>query len=136
MLPPNQTASILKYSHLQCGLLATVLMCSFYLREYLTIGGRSPFNEWLLGVRDLKARARIRARLDRVGFGNLGDYASVDNGVFELRLFFGPGYRVYYGLEGDTHVVLLSGGTKATQKRDIRIAKKYWKDYGRRISGN
>jgi putative addiction module killer protein len=108
----------------------------FSVREYLTADGHSPFNEWLQGLRDLKARARIRTRLDRVSLGNLGDHASVGEGVFELRFFFGPGYRVYYGLEGDTKMVLLGGGTKDTQKRDIRIAKVYWNDYRKRNSGN
>jgi putative addiction module killer protein len=91
----------------------------FSVREYLTADGHSPFNEWLQGLRELKARARIRTRLDRVSLGNLGDHASVGEGVFELRFFFGPGYRVYYGLEGD-----------------IRIAKVYWNDYRKRNSGN
>lgn len=106
------------------------------VREYLTKDGGSPFNEWLQGLRDLKARARIRTRLDRLSLGNTGDYALVGDGVFELRFFFGPGYRVYYGMEDDTKVVLLGGGTKDTQRRDIRIAKVYWEDYRRRNNGN
>jgi len=111
-------------------------MLYLIVREYLTVADRSPFNEWLQGLRDLKARARIRTRLDRLSLGNKGDYARVGDGVFELRFFFGPGYRVYYGLEDDTKVVLLGGGTKDTQQRDIRIAKVYWKDYKRRNNGN
>jgi len=111
-------------------------MLCFNVREYLTPDGRSPFNEWLLGLRDLKGRARIRTRLDRVKLGNLGDHAPVGDGVFELRLFYGPGYRVYYGLLGATVVLLLCGGTKGTQKKDIRTAKSYWTDYWRRNSDN
>jgi len=111
-------------------------MLCFSIREYLTADGRSPFNEWLQGLRDLKARARIRTRLDRFGLGNPGDFAPVGEGVYELRFFFGPGYRVYYGLEGDTRVTLLGGGIKGTQQRDIRVAKAYWNDYRRRKNGN
>ena len=111
-------------------------MLCFSVREYLTADGRSPFNKWLRGLRDLKGRARVRTRLDRVKLGNLGDHASVGDGVFELRLFYGPGYRVYYGLPGATVMLLLCGGTKGTQQRDIRIAKSYWTDYWRRNSGD
>lgn len=106
------------------------------VREYLNVDGISPFNKWLLGLQDLKARARIRTRLDRVSLGNLGDYQPVGDGVFELRFFFGPGYRVYYGLQDDTNVVLLNGGIKDTQQRDIRIAKVIWNDYRKRNNGN
>ena len=111
-------------------------MLKFNLQEYLTENGQSPFNEWLEGLRDLRARARVRTRLDRVSLGNLGDYASVGGGVFELRIFYGPGYRVYYSLEGDTVILLLFGGTKDTQQRDVKTAKAYLADYRRRESGN
>ena len=111
-------------------------MRSLSVIEYLTLDGRSPFSEWLLGLRDMKARARIRARLDRVGLGNLGDYQLIGGGIFELRFFFGPGYRVYYGLQDYTNVVLLNGGIKDTQQRDIRIAKVIWNDYRKRNNGN
>ena len=70
-------------------------MLKFKLRDYLSENGHSPFNDWLLGLRDLRARARIRTRLNRVRLGNLGDYESIGDGVFELRIFYGPGYRVY-----------------------------------------
>lgn len=109
-------------------------MLKFSLREYLTQNGQSPFNDWLLGLRDLRARARVRTRLDRVSLGNLGDYASVGDGVFELRIFYGPGYRVYYSQEADNLMLLLIGGTKDTQRRDIRTAREYLADYRRRES--
>jgi putative addiction module killer protein len=108
----------------------------YQLREYLTENGQSPFNEWLEGLRDLRARARVRTRLDRVSLGNLGDYASVGGGVFELRIFYGPGYRVYYCLESDSVLLLLLGGTKDTQRRDIQTARVYLADYRKRESGN
>ncbi len=111
-------------------------MPEYHIREYLTEDGRCPFTGWLGRLRDARARARIRARLDRVRLGNLGDYASVGKGVYELRLFYGPGYRVYYGLEENTVVLLLCGGIKDTQARDIQRAKAYWEDYRRRNHGN
>ena len=107
-----------------------------HLREYLTESGRSPFNEWLEGLRDVHARARVKTRPDRASLGNPGDYASIGGGVFELRIFYGPGFRVYYSLEGDTVMLLLFGGTKGTQQRDIRTAKAYLADYRKRDSGN
>ena len=106
------------------------------LQEYLTEKGQSPFNDWLEGLRDLRARARVRTRLDRVSLGNPGDYASVGEGVFELRIFYGPGYRVYYGLEDDSVMLLLLGGTKGTQQRDIQTAKAYLANYRRRQNDN
>jgi len=111
-------------------------MLKLSLREYLTKNGRNPFNDWLKGLRDIQARARVRTRLNRASLGNLGDYASIGGGVFELRIFHGPGYRVYYSLEGDTVMLLLFGGTKGTQQKDIKVAKAYLADYRKRKSGN
>jgi putative addiction module killer protein len=110
-------------------------MLKLNLQEYLIKNGRSPFNEWLEGLRDLQARARVETRLDRASLGNLGDYASIGSGVFELRIFHGPGYRVYYSLEGETVMLLLFGGMKGTQQRDIRVAKAYLADYRKQQSG-
>lgn len=111
-------------------------MLRFELREYLTKSGQSPFDNWLVGLSDSRARARIRTRLDRASLGNLGDYASVGGGVFELRIFYGPGYRVYYSLECENVMLLLLGGTKGTQRRNIKTAKAFLNDYGKRESGN
>lgn len=107
-------------------------MSGYRIREYITENGRSPFNDWLSGLRDLRARARIRIRLDRVKLGNLGDYASVGEGVFEIRLFYGPGYRIYFGFEAKRALILLFGGTKHTQRRDILLAHDYLADYRKR----
>jgi len=85
-------------------------MLKFELREYLSENGQSPFDNWLIGLRDIKARARIDTRLNRASLGNLGDYASIGGGVFELRIFYGPGYRVYYSLERENVVLLLFAG--------------------------
>lgn len=99
------------------------------LREYMTDDGRIPFREWLQGLRDREARARIRVRLNRIRLGNFGDAKSVGHGVQELRFPFGPGYRVYFGRDGDTIVILLHGGDKGSQSRDIELAQRYWAEY-------
>jgi putative addiction module killer protein len=104
------------------------------LDEYVTAEGKNPFREWLHALRDVRARARIRVRLNRVRLGNFGDAKSVGDGVSELRIPYGPGYRVYFARTGSTIVLLLCGGDKATQKRDVNTAKDYWLDYQRRSS--
>jgi putative addiction module killer protein len=91
--------------------------------------GKSPFLEWLLDLRDIKARAMIRARINRLELGNFGDCKSVGGGVLELRIAFGPGYRVYLGRDGSTIVVLLCGGDKGSQSKDVSKAKTLWKEY-------
>jgi len=82
------------------------------------------FAKWLDGLKDRRARARIQVRIDRVEMGNFGDVAPVGDGISELRIFYGPGYRVYFVQRGEVVVVLLSGGDKASQKSDIVKAKK------------
>ncbi|AFY35782.1 type II toxin-antitoxin system RelE/ParE family toxin [Calothrix sp. PCC 7507] len=99
------------------------------IRNYLTVDGKNIFDEWLDSLRDRRAKAKIRARLDRVEDGNLGDCNSVGEGVFELRIDYGPGYRLYFGQEEITIIILLCGGDKSTQEQDIGKAKKYWEDY-------
>ena len=91
--------------------------------------GLVPFDEWFDSIRDKKMQAAIDARLTRVRAGNFGDYKSVGSGVFELRISFGPGLRVYYGLHGRQIVVLLGGGDKSSQPRDIRRAQQLWKQF-------
>ena len=83
-------------------------------------------------LKNLKARAKIRVRLDRLKLGNLGDCKSIGSGVQELRIDFGPGYRVYFGQDGDILILLLCGGTKKFQTKDTRQAKEYWRDYKER----
>jgi len=99
---------------------------------YKTKEGHAPYKEWFDGLTDKKTRAAIDARLIRVRQGNLGDCESVGEGVFELRIDYGPGYRVYLGQDGQTIVVLLNGGDKSTQAADIQKAKECWKDYKER----
>lgn len=88
------------------------------VREYIHNNKRAPFTDWL-GALDRKVRARIDARIDRLILGNFGDCKSVGDGVSELRIDFGPGYRVYFGRDGKTIVLLLCGGDKSTQQADI-----------------
>ncbi|MCB0308037.1 MAG: type II toxin-antitoxin system RelE/ParE family toxin [Bdellovibrionales bacterium] len=101
------------------------------LVEYLDESGDSPFSSWLSNLRDSKGRAVIRKRLNRIRLGNLGDYKSVGDGVYEIRIHFGPGYRIYFGVDQETIVVLLAGGDKSTQIDDIRRSKGLWKEYWR-----
>jgi len=99
------------------------------VREYQTASGRRPFAEWLSSLRDRRAIGAIAARVTRMQAGNRGDWKSVGGGVFELRIDVGAGYRMYCGQDGATLVLLLCGGDKRTQKRDIEQAHEYWKDY-------
>ncbi|MDZ8109844.1 MAG: type II toxin-antitoxin system RelE/ParE family toxin [Nostoc sp. DedQUE12a] len=99
------------------------------IRNYLTVDGKNIFDEWLDSLRDTRTKAKIRARLDRVEDGNLGDFKPIGEGVFELRIDYGPGYRIYFGQEGITVIILLCGGDKSTQEQDIVKAQEYWKDY-------
>ena len=99
---------------------------------YETEEGVRPFKRWLDSLRDKVTVARINARLARVELGNFGDTKSVGGGVMELKLAFGSGYRIYYGLDNETLVVLLTGGDKSTQDKDIKLAHDYWSDYLRR----
>ena len=87
--------------------------------------GREPFTEWLNGL-DLQTRARVRVHIDRLEEGLFGDVEPVGEGVSELRMDFGPGYRVYFG-QKDLEVHLLLGGSKQSQQKDIRRAKKLWR---------
>lgn len=102
------------------------------LRIYADSTGHEPFLEWLQGLRDRRARAAIRARLARVEAGNMGDCKALRNGVQELRIDYGPGYRVYLSRQGAVLVLLLSGSTKATQSREIAQAIAYLQDWKRR----
>lgn len=101
------------------------------IREYLDDRGRSPFGRWFDGL-DAGAAARVRTTLARMEAGNLSDVRGVGSGVLECRIHVGPGYRVYFGRDGDDLIVLLGGGTKSRQTRDIERARGLWQDYKRR----
>jgi putative addiction module killer protein len=100
---------------------------------YVTRNGEAPFEQWLNGLRDRRARARIDTRLARVRLGNLGETRDVGEGVHELKIDYGPGYRLYFGNAGTSLLLLLCGGDKSTQEADIKRAKKYWSDYKLRV---
>jgi putative addiction module killer protein len=97
-------------------------------REYVDGRGRSPFSEWFERL-DAQAAARVTTALVRIGRSNLSNVKGVGRGVFEYRMDFGPGYRVYFGKDGETLVILLAGGTKRRQQRDIDDAHARWEDY-------
>ena len=102
------------------------------IREYLEPDGKCPSRNWLKSLKDINARARIRVRINRIRLGNFGDCKSVGGGVSEFRIDHGPGYRIYFGRVGKKLVVLLCGGSKKNQEKDIKLAKEYWNDYKKR----
>ena len=102
------------------------------LRTYLTEDGRAPFDEWIAALRDVQARARIRARLVRVQMGNFGDCKPLQHGVQELRIDHGPGYRVYLSRQGPVVVLLLCGSDKGGQAAAIKQAVAYLNDWRKR----
>jgi putative addiction module killer protein len=104
-------------------------MTEIAVLHYLTAAGDCPFREWIESVKDQAVKATIAARINRVRTGSLGDWKPVGDGVFELRIDRGPGYRVYFGRVGNAVVILLAGGEKRSQDADIKRAKDYWKDY-------
>ncbi len=99
--------------------------------EYLDADGKSPFGRWFGKLKN-PAAAKVTIALARIGQGILTNIKSVGTGVQELRIDSGPGYRIYFGREGDALVILLAGGTKRRQATDIKNAKRYWKDYRKR----
>lgn len=102
---------------------------SHTIEFYATPVGKVPFQEWLLGLWDNTVRTKISMRIDRLTFGNFGDFRSLGEGLFELRIHEGPGYRIYFGRRGRRIVVILSGGDKSKQLRDIHTAHQYWREY-------
>lgn len=102
------------------------------VREYLTTEGRSPFARWFNKL-DARAAVKVTIALYRIEQGNLSNTKGI-GGIFEYKITFGPGYRVYFGRDGDVLVLLLGGGTKKTQSREILLAKQFWVDYKQRKS--
>lgn len=101
------------------------------LLEYLDGNGESPFRRWFDSL-DAQAAARVAIAQMRLSLGNFSTVKGVGGGVFEVRLDFGPGYRIYFGKDGDRLVILLGGGTKKRQQDDIEIAHERWRDYKKR----
>ncbi len=104
----------------------------YRIEHYLTDSGKDVFQDWLESLRDRQAQARIAVRLARLSAGNLGDCKPVGDGVWELRLDWGPGYRVYYARAGDVLILLLCGGDKRTQPKDIEQARTHWQHHQER----
>lgn len=107
----------------------------FEVVVYETEEGRSPFDDWFVHL-DAQAAVKVTTAIARIGVGNLGDVKPVGQGVSERRITFGPGYRVYFGQDGNKLVVLLNGGTKKRQSKDIEQAQIFWADYKRRKREN
>jgi putative addiction module killer protein len=101
------------------------------LREYRNRGGGSPFRKWFDRL-NAEAAGKVTTALYRIGLGNFSNTKSVGGGVYEHRINFGPGYRVYFAKDGEQIVVLIGGGTKQRQEHDIQLALDRWEDYKRR----
>ncbi len=101
------------------------------VREYIDVNGRSIFAKWFEDL-NAPAAAKVTTALVRIERGNFSNVKSVGSGVYEYKIDFGPGYRIYFGKDGETIVILLGGGTKRLQNKDIEIAQYHWNDYKRR----
>jgi putative addiction module killer protein len=101
---------------------------AWLVEYYLVSSGLSPFQEWRNGIADARSKASIDARIARMRGGNFGDSRPVGSGVSEARVHFGPGFRIYYGLDGKK-IILLDGGDKSSQANDIANAKGFWNEY-------
>ncbi len=101
------------------------------LKEYQTADGGSPFAEWFNEL-DSQAAVKVTTALERLKQGNISNEKRLSGGISEYRISFGPGYRIYYGKEGSTVIILLGGGTKQGQNSDIELARRLWNDYKQR----
>jgi putative addiction module killer protein len=101
------------------------------VREYIDTVGRSPFAKWLHAL-NVQAAAKVATALERIADGNLSNVKTVGGGVLEYKLDFGPGYRIYFGRDGDRLVIVLAGGAKKRQQEDISRARTNWEDYRNR----
>ena len=103
-------------------------MSTIRVVHYVASDGKDPFDAWLRR-QNIQTRARVQTRIDRLELGNFGDCKGVGGGVSELRINLGPGYRIYYGRDGGDLVILLGGGTKVRQARDIELCRSFWEAY-------
>ncbi len=96
------------------------------LEYFYTLSGKAPAKDWLNSVKDKLTQAILYKRIRQASLGNFGDHKSVGTGVFEMKIDYGPGFRIYYGIVDDEIILLLMGGSKRTQQGDIEKAKAYW----------
>ena len=99
------------------------------VKEFITKNGKNPFKNWVDNLKNIHIQAKIDIRIARLRLGNFGDTKPVGQGVHELWIHFGPGYRIYYGIEDEKIILLLCGGEKKSQKKDIQKAITYWKEH-------
>lgn len=99
------------------------------VKEFITKNGKNPFRNWVDNLKNIQIQAKIDIRIARLRLGNFGDTKPVGQGVYELKIHFGPGYRIYYGIEDEKIILLLCGGEKKSQKNDIQKAIAYWKEH-------
>ncbi|MEO7320264.1 MAG: type II toxin-antitoxin system RelE/ParE family toxin [Nitrosospira sp.] len=104
----------------------------YEIRHYLTVDEKDVYLDWLLKLRDVTAKIAINRRVNRIELGNFGDHKFCRDGVWELRVDVGPGYRVYYAMVRKEVILLLCGGDKRNQDADINRAYEYWQDWQRR----
>ena len=107
------------------------IFMSITVKEYISENGKSPFASWFNSI-DNQTAAKVSTALTRIEMGNTSNVKSVGDGVLEYRIHFGPGIRIYFGMDGDTLVILLAGGTKRRQQNDISSAKERWRNYKQR----
>lgn len=98
---------------------------------YQTLDGKIPFKKWYLSIKDSITRNKIDARITRLELGNFGHCNSIGHGLMELKIDYGPGFRVYFGQSGHNIIILLCGGNKNSQTKDIQLAHEYWENYRR-----
>jgi putative addiction module killer protein len=104
------------------------------VNSYIDADGNAPFNQWIDSIKDQKTQIIIVNRINRLRGGNLGYCRNLANGIWEMKIDYGPGYRVYFAQAGKAFYLLLGGGDKGTQKSDIKEAKKRWQEYKKRTS--
>lgn len=107
----------------------------YSIKEYLTSDGQSPFAKWFEGLNSTAA-AKVRVAIARIELGNFSNLKSVGSNVWEIKIDFGPGYRVYCGKDGEKIIILLAGGTKKRQQQDIQKAKEFWLEFKKRKGGH
>lgn len=115
----------MSYNNFICHCVVYKLLFMKQVRIYKTPAGTEPFSRWMDSIKDPVINARIRTRLARLYLGNEGDHEPVGKGVYELRLMFGSGYRIYYAKLGEMLIILLNGGDKKSQSKDIQLAQQY-----------